>query len=202
MKVTVIPIIVGTLETVPKGLVRRLEKIEIGGCVKTIETIALLRSTRILRRNKQSWEERERERAIRNRQSFSFSVEVLVCDCSLVPFSLLHVERRTLSRSPPKMGTVIFGSPSYHRVLIQLTFFSCFLSCFLINAFSVWVSSRQSERVTDFLLINPGVRSYPNLDAHLSICFSLIAFFSLCLWLPRTYLSYLSLPFHHPLVDL
>ena len=50
MKVTVIPIIIGALRTVSKGLVKRLEELEIGGRAKTIQTTALLRSARILRR--------------------------------------------------------------------------------------------------------------------------------------------------------
>ena len=46
---TVIPIIV-TLATVPKGLVRALEELEMEERVKTIQTLALLRLDRILRR--------------------------------------------------------------------------------------------------------------------------------------------------------
>ena len=44
MKVTVIPIVVGALGTVTKGLVKRPEDLEIRGRVETIQTIALLRS--------------------------------------------------------------------------------------------------------------------------------------------------------------
>ena len=50
MKVTVIPIVIGTLITVTKGLVQGLEDLEIRGRVETIQTRPLLRSTRILRR--------------------------------------------------------------------------------------------------------------------------------------------------------
>ena len=50
MKVTVIPIIIGALDTVTKGLVQGLEDLEIRGRVETIQTTALLRSVRILRR--------------------------------------------------------------------------------------------------------------------------------------------------------
>ena len=50
MKVTVIPIVIGVLGTVTKGLVPGMEGLEIKGRVETIETRALLRSTRILRR--------------------------------------------------------------------------------------------------------------------------------------------------------
>ena len=49
MKVTVIPIIIGVLDTVTEGLVQEKEDLEIRGQVKTIQTTALLRSTRILR---------------------------------------------------------------------------------------------------------------------------------------------------------
>ena len=50
MKVTVIPIVIGTLGTVTKGLLQGLEDLEIRGQVETFQTIALLRSSRILRR--------------------------------------------------------------------------------------------------------------------------------------------------------
>ena len=45
-----IPIIIGTLGTVPKGLIKGLEDLEIKGQMETIQTTALLRSARILRR--------------------------------------------------------------------------------------------------------------------------------------------------------
>ena len=50
MKLTVIPVVIGTLGTVPKGLERGLEELEIRERIEIIETTALLRSTRILRR--------------------------------------------------------------------------------------------------------------------------------------------------------
>ena len=43
MKVTVISIVIGKLGTLSKGLVRRLEELEIGGQIKTIQTTPLLR---------------------------------------------------------------------------------------------------------------------------------------------------------------
>ena len=46
----VIPIEFDALGTVPKGLERRLEAVEIGGQIQTIQTIAYLRSARILQR--------------------------------------------------------------------------------------------------------------------------------------------------------
>ena len=49
MKMTFIPIIIGALGTVTKGLIKRLEDLEIRGRVETIQTSTLLRSTRILR---------------------------------------------------------------------------------------------------------------------------------------------------------
>ena len=48
MKVTVIPIVVGALGTIPKGLVKGQEDLEINGQVETIQTTVLLRSARIL----------------------------------------------------------------------------------------------------------------------------------------------------------
>ena len=47
---TVIPIVVGALGTVPKGLVKGLKDLEIRNQVETIQTTALLRLARILRR--------------------------------------------------------------------------------------------------------------------------------------------------------
>ena len=50
MKVTVIPILIGALGTVTKGLIQRLEDLEIRGRVETIQNTAILRSVRILRK--------------------------------------------------------------------------------------------------------------------------------------------------------
>ena len=47
---TVIPIVVGALGTILEGLVKGLEDLEIRGQVETIQTTALLGSSRILRR--------------------------------------------------------------------------------------------------------------------------------------------------------
>ena len=49
MKVTFIPIILGALGTVTKGFVQGLEDLEIRRRVETIQTIASLRTARILR---------------------------------------------------------------------------------------------------------------------------------------------------------
>ena len=50
MLVTIIPIVIGAFGTVTKGLLKGLEDLEIGGRVETIQTTALLRTARILRR--------------------------------------------------------------------------------------------------------------------------------------------------------
>ena len=50
MKVTVIPIVISAHETSPIGLLKGLEDLEIKGQVETIQTTALLRSARTLRR--------------------------------------------------------------------------------------------------------------------------------------------------------
>ena len=50
MKVTIVPIVIGALGTVTKGLSKGLEDLEVGGQVETIQTTALLRTARILRR--------------------------------------------------------------------------------------------------------------------------------------------------------
>ena len=55
MKVTIIPIVIGAFGTVTKGLLNRLEDLEVGGQVETIQTTALFRTARILRRVLETW---------------------------------------------------------------------------------------------------------------------------------------------------
>ena len=50
MQVTIILIVIGAFGTVTKGLLKGLEDLEVGGRVETIQTTALLRTARILRR--------------------------------------------------------------------------------------------------------------------------------------------------------
>ena len=53
MKVSIVPIVIGTIDTfgtVTKGLLKGLEDLEVGGRVETIQMTALLRTARILRR--------------------------------------------------------------------------------------------------------------------------------------------------------
>ena len=50
MKVTIIPIVIGACGTVTKGLLKGLEDLEDGGRVETVQTTALLRTARILKR--------------------------------------------------------------------------------------------------------------------------------------------------------
>ena len=54
MEVTIIPIVIGALGTVNKGLAQGLEDLETTGRGDSVQTTALLRSVRILRRV-QSW---------------------------------------------------------------------------------------------------------------------------------------------------
>ena len=55
MKVTIIPIVIGAIGTVTKGLLKGLEDLEAGGWVETIQTTALLRTARIPRRVLETW---------------------------------------------------------------------------------------------------------------------------------------------------
>ena len=57
MKVTIIPIVIGAFGTVTKGLSKGMDDLEVGGRVDTIQTTALLRTTRILRRILETWGE-------------------------------------------------------------------------------------------------------------------------------------------------
>ena len=50
MKVTITPIVIGAFGTVTKGLLKGLKDLEVGGGVETVQTTALLRTARILRR--------------------------------------------------------------------------------------------------------------------------------------------------------
>ena len=55
MKVVVIPVVIGTLDTVTKRLVHRLEDLEIRLRVATMQTTASLKSARILIRVLETW---------------------------------------------------------------------------------------------------------------------------------------------------
>ena len=55
MKVTIVPIVIGSLGTITKGLLKGLEDLEVVGRVETIQTTALLRTARILRRVLETW---------------------------------------------------------------------------------------------------------------------------------------------------
>ena len=52
---TIVPIVIGALGTVTKWLSKGLEDLEVGGRVETIQTTALLRVARILRRVPETW---------------------------------------------------------------------------------------------------------------------------------------------------
>ena len=55
MKVIIIPFVIGALGTVTKGLLKCLEDLKVSGRVKTIQTTALLKTARILRRVLENW---------------------------------------------------------------------------------------------------------------------------------------------------
>ena len=55
MKVTIVPIVIGALGTVTKGLLKGLEDLEVSGRVETIQTTSLLRTARILRWILETW---------------------------------------------------------------------------------------------------------------------------------------------------
>ena len=50
MNVRIIPIVIGAFSTVTKGLLKGLKNLEGGGRLETIQTTALLKTARILRR--------------------------------------------------------------------------------------------------------------------------------------------------------
>ena len=55
IKKTIIPIVIGAFSTITKRLFKGLEDFEVGGWVETIQTTALLRTARILRRVLETW---------------------------------------------------------------------------------------------------------------------------------------------------
>ena len=55
MRLTIIRIVIWAIDTVTKGQLKGLEDLEIGGRVETIQTSALLRTVRILRRVLETW---------------------------------------------------------------------------------------------------------------------------------------------------
>ena len=55
MKVTIIPIVIGAFGMVTKGLLKGLKDLEVGGRVETIQTTALLKTARILRKVLDTW---------------------------------------------------------------------------------------------------------------------------------------------------
>ena len=50
MQMTITPIVIGAFRNITKRLLKGLEDLEVGGGVETIQTTALLRTARILRR--------------------------------------------------------------------------------------------------------------------------------------------------------
>ena len=55
MKVTIVPIVIGVLGTMTKGLLKGLGDLEVGGRLETIQMTALLRTARILRPVLETW---------------------------------------------------------------------------------------------------------------------------------------------------
>ena len=53
--IIIIIIVIGAFGTVTKGLLKGLEDLEVGGRVETIQTTALLKTARILRRVLETW---------------------------------------------------------------------------------------------------------------------------------------------------
>ena len=51
----IVPIVIGAFGTVSEGLLKDLEDLEVGGRVETIQTTALLKMARILRRVLETW---------------------------------------------------------------------------------------------------------------------------------------------------
>ena len=68
MKVIIIPIVIDAFNTVTKGLLTGLEDLEFGGWVETIQTTALLRTARILRKVLETWSDLPSQTLVKNYQ--------------------------------------------------------------------------------------------------------------------------------------
>ena len=55
MKVTIKPIVIGAFGTATKGLLKGVKDLDVDGWVETIQTTALLKTARILRRVLETW---------------------------------------------------------------------------------------------------------------------------------------------------
>ena len=55
IKVTIIPIVIISFGTVTKGLLKWLDDLKVGRWVETVQTTALLRTARILKRVQETW---------------------------------------------------------------------------------------------------------------------------------------------------
>ena len=55
IKVMIVPIVIGALGTITKGLLKGLEDLEVGGWIETIQTTPLIRMARIMRRVLETW---------------------------------------------------------------------------------------------------------------------------------------------------
>ena len=55
MKVSITPIMIGAFGTVTEGLLEGLEDLKVGSRVETIQTTALFKTARILRRILETW---------------------------------------------------------------------------------------------------------------------------------------------------
>ena len=55
MKVSIVPIVIGAFGSVTEGVLKGLEDLEVGRRVETIQTTALLKTARILRRVLETW---------------------------------------------------------------------------------------------------------------------------------------------------
>ena len=55
MKVTIVPVVIDVFGPVTKGLLKGLEDFEVSGRVETIQTTALLKTARMLRRVLETW---------------------------------------------------------------------------------------------------------------------------------------------------
>ena len=55
MTVTIVTIVIVVLGTIANGLLKGMEDLEVGGRVETIQTTALVRTARILRRVLEIW---------------------------------------------------------------------------------------------------------------------------------------------------
>ena len=151
MEVTIIPIVVGALCTITKGLVQRLEDLEITGRVETVQTTELLSSARILlkswRREESGCHSNSSERPRANAGGKILRIRVVhVLSVHVVKFQFLS--QFSVDHLAHPVCLVLYSSEticSIHlscdwsfRLYSHITYICCFVASYLFLLWYDW----------------------------------------------------------------